>query len=144
MANANCMKFKLSPFIVLFLSLNSILIFCATRKVEPEEKPSTGLTHTSEDDQLSPDDNFESSRKISSMENTTLLEHEDQYYIGYMTHEKDQNELNSVKETSAKTNLDEQKKQRPLAAFGGQHITRQSRNPTVESFKLNAFLNRRS
>jgi hypothetical protein len=94
------MKFKLSPFIVLFVSLNSILIFCATRNVDAKKTTSTGLTHTNEDSQLSPDDNFDAAINYSSMKNTKLPATEVSYYIGYIIPEKGQSALNPIVENS--------------------------------------------
>jgi len=54
------MKVKLSPFTILFLSLNSILIFCASRKINPEKKPSSRSTYTNMDIQINPADNIDS------------------------------------------------------------------------------------
>jgi hypothetical protein len=101
------MKFQLSPFIVLFISLNTILIFCATRKVDSEKKPSSSLTQTDEDTRENPNDNFDASAKLSSIKYSKLPAAEVNYYIGYMIYEKEHNELNSILETSAKTNLDD-------------------------------------
>lgn len=60
MPNANIMKFQLSPFIVLFVSLNSILIFCASRKIDPKKKPSSVKMHTIRNSAVKPEDNLDS------------------------------------------------------------------------------------
>jgi len=112
-ANPNCMKFKLSPFLVLFLSLNSILIFCASRKADSEKKPSTGLTHTSEESQLSSDDNFDAAINDSSIRKIKLPASEVSYHISSIISEKEQRELNPILENSVEDSFtkdsDEQK-----------------------------------
>jgi hypothetical protein len=89
MANAKFMKLKPSPFIVLFLSLNSILIFCATRKADAKKNSSTGLEHAVDDSPLSPGDNFDALTNDPSIKNAKLTASAVSYYIGYMIHNKE-------------------------------------------------------
>lgn len=58
--NFTFMKVKLSPFAILFLLLNSILIFCASKKIDEENKISSGLIHKNENTKLSAGYTFDS------------------------------------------------------------------------------------
>lgn len=82
------MKVKLSPFTILFLLLNSILIFCASRKIDVEKKPASSLTHTNQDNQLSLSDTINAPANGIWITGTEIPAQKDSYIIGYTIREK--------------------------------------------------------
>jgi hypothetical protein len=106
-------KFKPSPFLILFLSLNSILIFCASREVDTGNKPSPNLKHTDGDTQLSAFDNFDLPTITNLTKNVIITDEKVSSDIDYIIPEKVQNKLNPIVESSAETSFvedsDEQK-----------------------------------
>jgi hypothetical protein len=93
-------KFKPSPFLILFLSLNCILIFCASREVGTEIKISSSLTNTDGNTQLSPVDNLGATANASLTKNTEIIESKVSSDISYIITEKEQSDLYPVVESS--------------------------------------------
>lgn len=96
------MKVKLSPFTILFLILNSILIFCASRKDDVPKEPSSSLTHTKGDLPPSPGNHFDSATDGIWVKNTQTQTEKAIYDNGYVIHEKAQEELKSIMEVPTK------------------------------------------
>ena len=67
------MKLKFSNFTILFLVLNSLLIFCATSNIDSEKEPSSSLTNTNSDTKTSSDDNLDTHINSSSNKNTPII-----------------------------------------------------------------------
>jgi predicted metalloendopeptidase len=141
------MKLKLSPFTVLFLSLNSILIFCASRKVDTEKKTPSALTNTTSYAQLRPGGNLDASANGSWMTNTKIPANKVYYSIGYIIDEKTQRDFNFVLKTSASNDLPEESDEQKIGYLCGTFRDTVSRDRTEISslgkIKIDAITNYR-
>lgn len=97
------MKLKLSPFTILFLSLNSLLIFCATSNIDAGKEQSTRLTDTKMETQADSDFNFDG----YTNKNTNILG-KPSHGFGYKINGKSAEDLKvvSVKDDYTKESLE--------------------------------------
>jgi predicted metalloendopeptidase len=96
------MKVKLSPFTILFLLLNSILIFCASRKIDSEKKPSSSLTNTTTDTHVKASDNFNAYANSSWVKKTKIAADKSSADIGFIINDRSDEGVKNSTPTSTK------------------------------------------
>ena len=107
------MKSKPNPFKILLLALVPIVSLVAFTTLEKIEKVLSGINTANMDTSVQPGDNFNAYVNGNWMKNTKIPEDKASYGIGYMVHEKAQEDVKAIIEASAKGNFaagsDEQK-----------------------------------
>ncbi|MFE3871244.1 M13 family metallopeptidase [Flavobacterium sp. ZS1P70] len=96
------MKFKLSSFRTLFLLLCSILIFGAFTKIKSDKKLVSGLSLKNMDTSVRPGDNFDAYVNGTWVKNTKIPADKPSYGIGYIVHDKSQEDVKAIIENAAK------------------------------------------
>lgn len=99
------MKFKLSPFIILFFLLNSILIFCAFTKIDSEQKPASEMTVKNTDGHARPADNLDPHVDGSRAKKIKTQPEKVSYDSDYINNTKAPEGIKAIMEASAKADF---------------------------------------
>jgi predicted metalloendopeptidase len=139
------MKLKLSPFTILFLLLNSILIFCASRKVDTEKKTSSAVTLTNAKTHLRPGVNIDANPNGSWVADTKIPVNKVSYSIGYIIDGKIQEEASFFMKASANNDFAEesaeQKTRNHYGAFRGALSRDRTEISSLGQIKIDAISN---
>jgi putative endopeptidase len=113
------MKFKLSSIRTLFLLLCSILIFAACTKIKSDKTLLSGLTLKNMDTTARPGDNFDAYVNGTWMKNTKIPADKPSYGIGYMIHDKSQEDVKAIIENAAKGKFSDGSDEQKIGDFYG-------------------------
>lgn len=118
------MKFKLSPFIILFFLLNSILIFCAFTKIDSEQKPASETTVKNTDAPARPHGNLDPHADATPAKKIKTQLDKAPYDGGHTNKAKTQEDAKAIMGASAKDDFVEGSAEQKIESAGQSGISR--------------------